>query len=455
MEPETIVREIIEECGDCDVCRDLMDGVCFFFPKLYEIWDKEKEGGIKATFSDLRSLVENCHFCALCPCEPVRSKIIKAKIAFIKRDGLPWSTKLLENVELTWGILRKIPAHQFMSNRVVGSAVKKLLGIHESRQIPFFPDESFDIWAKKKGLTEPVKTTNSPKVAYFVGCTGRFLFPQVPKSFVNIMERLGIPVYVFEQHCCGMPALLEGDMERVLSWLGGQIKLWFELVSDGYDIVCSCPTCSFMLRRVIPAGVIYSDAVQKKLNAKNGEILVPIEERIFGQNLTKMLSLHKRLYENVLVSGEYFSDLDPVERFVVASHTFDAGEYILKHINSKENFSIRVENQHKGYVYFPPCHQREQKGEMLYYMELFNRLGIEGISSFTDSFGCCGLGGIRGFSQSYHEKSVAIGKKLVEKIDRMEPRGIITECLSCRIQFEELTDYDIVHPLEVINQAMK
>jgi glycerol-3-phosphate dehydrogenase subunit C len=85
MDPESIVREIIEECGDCDVCRDLMDGVCFFFPKLYEIWDKEKLEGIKATPSELRDLVECCHFCAICPCEPVRAKIIRAKTAFIER----------------------------------------------------------------------------------------------------------------------------------------------------------------------------------------------------------------------------------------------------------------------------------------------------------------------------------------------------------------------------------
>jgi glycerol-3-phosphate dehydrogenase subunit C len=452
MDPESIVREIIEECGDCDVCRDLMDGVCFFFLKLYEIWDKEKLEGIKATPSELRDLVECCHFCAICPCEPVRAKIIRAKTAFIERDGIPWTVRLLEDVELMWRILRKIPASGLLSNRIFSSACKKIFGIHQERQMLAFSEESFDIWAKSRGLKEPIKVKDCRKVAYFVGCTGRFLFPQVPKSFVEIMNRLGIPVYFFDQHCCGMPALLEGDKKRVCSWVSSQIKQLFELVVDGYDVVCSCPTCSFMLRKVIPAGINY-EALRKMLNAKDDRVLASLKDGLDLQEEGESISLHGKLYETALVNEEYFIGVDPVERFVVASHTFDAGEYLLKILDERESVSIRSSDSHRGYLYFPPCHQREQKGEG-HYLELFRRLGIDGISVFRDSFGCCGLGGIRGFSQRYYEKSVELGKRLIEKIGKMEPLGIVTECLSCRIQFEELADYVVVHPLEVISQAI-
>lgn len=427
--PEALAREIIEECGDCDVCRDLMEGVCFFFPELYRIWDRAKEEGIEPTPEELKKLLENCHFCALCPCEPVRRKIIQTKTRFAERDGLPLPTRLFENVELLWEIFGKTP----WLCKLMVPRIKQFMGIHESRKIPVFPGESFDLWAKRHGLTEPVKDAQDHKVAYFVGCTGRFLFPQVPKAFVNLMKKLGIGVYVFQQHCCGMPALLEGDRGRVVSWVESQIEGLVEIIEDGYDLVCSCPTCSFMFRKVMPPHVLSKDLQMDPHSSSY---------------------LHPNLYGESLVGEDYFSSIDPSKRIKIARRTFDAGEYILQLLEEKKiSLYSSASSFYEKYVYFAPCHQREQKGGE-YYTKLFSELGIEGILTFKDSFACCGLGGIRGFSTNYHSQSVAIGKKLMDRINNLSPRGIITECLSCRIQFEELSDYDVVHPLEVLDKMI-
>lgn len=427
--PELLAREIVEECGDCDVCRDLMEGVCFFFPELYKIWDRARDGGVEPTSDELKKLLENCHFCALCPCEPVRRKIIRAKTMFAQRDGLPLTTRLFENVELLWEILSKAP----WLTKLLVPRVKKFLGIHESRNIPVFPRESFDSWAKSQGLTEPVRGVQERRVAYFVGCTARFIFPQVPRAFVNLMQKLGASVYVFDQHCCGMPALLEGDRERVISWVEDQINRWVELIDDGYDLVCSCPTCSFMIRKVIPSGI-----ARKELQSDHeGAVYV-----------------HPGLYGESPVGEDYFTDIDPLKRIKVASSTYDAGEYIGQVLRGKKtNPDLSNASLYENYIYFAPCHQREQKGGE-HYIKLFTELGIEGILTFKDSFACCGLGGIRGFSINYHDESVAIGKKLMDRIAALKPRGIITECLSCRIQFEQLSDYDVLHPLEILDKVV-
>lgn len=41
--PEKRMRQVVDECADCDICRYLMDTSCLMFPELYRLWDNEKE----------------------------------------------------------------------------------------------------------------------------------------------------------------------------------------------------------------------------------------------------------------------------------------------------------------------------------------------------------------------------------------------------------------------------
>ena len=98
-EPEKAARAVLEACADCDVCRFLMDTSCPFFPELYRLYDREWEGGEKATSQELRQLVELCSFCGQCPCPNIRTGTIEAKTLFIERDGLKFGVRMIEDVE--------------------------------------------------------------------------------------------------------------------------------------------------------------------------------------------------------------------------------------------------------------------------------------------------------------------------------------------------------------------
>ena len=39
------------------------------------------------------------------------------------------------------------------------------------------------------------------------------------------------------------------------------------------------------------------------------------------------------------------------------------------------------------------------------------------------------------------------------RVEAAAPEAIITDCLSCRLQFEHLLPYDVFHPLEVLSRA--
>jgi len=262
--PEKKARKVVDECADCDVCRFLMDSDCRMFPELYRLYDKEIESGVKITSEELRHLVDLCNFCALCPCPPVRANLIEAKTRFIDRDGLKFGVRTLEDVERQAKLCGAFPrlANTLLRGSATGDLIKKAAGIHHARRLPSFPEENFPQWAKKRHLTSPSSRQQNRKIAYFAGCTGNYLFPEVPRSVVEILQYNGFDVFYPEQKCCGMPSMLEGDRQLTLEFVRHNMDILAEAVASGYDIVCSCPTCGFMLRKVLKERAYYSSEYQ-------------------------------------------------------------------------------------------------------------------------------------------------------------------------------------------------
>lgn len=59
-----------------------------------------------------------------------------------------------------------------------------------------------------------------------------------------------------------MPPMLEGDRKLTLKFSEYTVERLVEAIDDGYDIVCSCPTCGFMLKNFLKAGAYYSPEYQ-------------------------------------------------------------------------------------------------------------------------------------------------------------------------------------------------
>jgi glycerol-3-phosphate dehydrogenase subunit C len=96
--PQQILRSVVELCADCDTCRTLMDVGCPFFPELYRLRDQEKERSIPLAEAELRSLMELCTLCGLCPCPRIPADVLEAKSRYIDEEGLPLVTRFLNDV---------------------------------------------------------------------------------------------------------------------------------------------------------------------------------------------------------------------------------------------------------------------------------------------------------------------------------------------------------------------
>jgi glycerol-3-phosphate dehydrogenase subunit C len=453
MEPENKARKVVVECADCDVCRFLMDVDCMVFPELYRLYDKKAETGEDISSAELRQLVDLCNFCALCPCPPVRAKIIEAKTSFIDRDGLKFGVRALEDVERLAKICGTFPrlSNLLLSGQTSGRLFKKVAGIHRDRKIPEFPAASFPQWVQEHGLNERSKGKTSRKVAYFAGCTANYLFPEVPKAAVAVLRANDIDVCYPAQQCCGMPALLEGDRQLTLEMAGANIDRLAETVASGYDIVCSCPTCGFMLKHILKEGAYYSAEFQATVRTDPDQFMMPATTKSRIQGNKPLEFTDKGTYRNLFRDDGYFSGIDPLKRIQVAENTYDLGEYLLN-LHRSGVLDTSFGNVSGRLVYYPPCHQREQNiGRP--YQELFSLLPGIDLEPIDGALDCCGMAGIMGFKKDFHETSLQLGNRLMDKIKAASPEKLVTDCLSCRLQFQQLLPYRVIHPIELLKEA--
>jgi glycerol-3-phosphate dehydrogenase subunit C len=311
--------------------------------------------------------------------------------------------------------------------------------------LPAFPGESFFAWAKKRGLTAPVKHAErkTPKIAYFAGCSAGYLFPGVAKAAVGLLEQNGIQVFVPSQHCCSMPLIMEGNRQAAKKRIQANLETLGACVQDGYNIVCSCPTCGYFFKKLLKETAYYSEAFQHRANAGDNRMQVPT-----GSRDQKFTTVPMGIYKTFLKDDGYFSGIDPLQRIDLSLNVQDLGEYLLARHKTGQ-ISISLKEPGRPLAYFAPCHQREQNiGHP--YVEMIQSLPGTDILPVGGEMHCCGMGGHLGFKTDFHGQSLAIGDPLFDRLAAASGRTVITDCLSCRMQLQHVFSRQVFHPLELL-----
>nr|WP_320190426.1 heterodisulfide reductase-related iron-sulfur binding cluster [uncultured Desulfobacter sp.] len=445
-----LVLKIFDKCAGscgCDVCRTHLDEDCLFFTELYRLNDELLEQGGMLRNKTVSQLLELCTMCGLCPCPDIRMLILQAKAANADENGIPLADNVVADIQKT-GKLGTLLSHAV--NRVnrcnsTASIVKKALKIDPDRQLPKFPDQNFFQWVKNKGLyLEKRESDNTEqKVAYFAGCSAGYFFPEVGKATVSFLESLGIKVFVPEQNCCGMPLLMEGRKQKALEKIRTNIETLMQAVNNGYKIICSCPTCGYLYKKLLLENAYFSQAAQERLQTQKNEIKVPL-----GSGAGKFLSLPKAIYQKVFKDDGYFSSIDPMDRIDLSQAVLDLGEFLLS-FQQAHDLTFRINTSETSSIYFASCHQREQDiGQP--YLKIFSAIPEADMIQVGGALSCCGMGGHLGYKKSFHKKSLKTGQSLFNALESEKDRTIVTDCLSCRLQFSQVFDRKIVHPIELL-----
>jgi len=438
------MRAAVELCADCTSCMDLMEQECRFFAELFPLlWIRGQPPLSEAT---LRRLAESCTYCGLCPCPEVPAWLTEGKSEYVAEKGLPLSVRLLEVVPQLARICGTFPRvyEALQSSKQAQPLLRKIGRVHPDRTFPRFAKESFFTWAARTGRTE--RGDGRRHAAYFAGCTVGYLFPEVGRAVVAVLERNGVPVYVPPQECCGMPFLVEGDQGRAMAKTESNVQKLLEVRRAGDGIVSSCPTCGFFLKVLLKENAYYSGAYQRSVNAGDDEIRIP--NRKGGPGSFNIMG--RPTYGDVLKDDGYFSSIPPLERIEVADNVLDTGDYLAL-LLAQGQLDTRFAPIAERIAYFPPCHQRTQEKARPYadLLKLIPRLSVEVVGEDA----CCGMGGSVGFKADVHEASLEVGRALFESLEKLAPDAIVTDCLSCRLQFNHTLRYPVFHPMEILARA--
>jgi glycerol-3-phosphate dehydrogenase subunit C len=454
---EDRLRDEIAKCRRCEACRELVDSSCLVFPVMFRLVDQERDTGEKISSEDLIQMVNLCNLCGICPCRDIRSAILNRKTEYVDQHGLDLKVRIIEGIERIGKLGGAFPrlSNFILQHKFSRGVMQNLLGIHQERKFPRFPNYNFEKWWHAHKHAPRKNGTAERKVAYFAGCTARYLFPEVATATVEAFNKSGVEVYVPQQKCCGMPTLLEGDRRLTVNFVKDNVERWADIVEQGFDIICSCPTCGYMLKTVISAGA-EGHRLNRLLDESSGDYIeIPVGQSVFVHvhpQADGALRVPIKYVERLVQDTSYFTAINPEKRLRISENTYDVGEYLWM-LHQANQFDTNFGRCDIEAVYYPPCHLREQRIDSPY-QDLLNLIPGVQVESIRGNY-CCGNAGIMGFKNEFYQNSIKIAGRLISKIKQLDPELLTTECLSCRLQFNQLTPYRVRHPIEIIRDAYR
>lgn len=234
---------------------------------------------IAATAGDLSEreidrVVDLCFQCKLCypncPYTPPHEfaldfprLLLRWKAHRTRRDGVPWTTKLMRDTERIGKASSLLPAlgNWALRNGPNRVLMEKVLGVHREKLMPRYYAETFPAWWKRRTpnveellpAREGVEATTPVRAALFSTCLVDYNDPECGKAAVRVLEHNGIEVARPEgQVCCGMPFLDGGDLDAAAKKARQNVEVLLPFVERGHAVVIPSPSCSLMMREEVP-----------------------------------------------------------------------------------------------------------------------------------------------------------------------------------------------------------
>lgn len=401
------LRPATDSCYKCSTCDahcpvaevdDTFPGPKFQGPEQWRLK--------RASDRDIDPSIMDCSNCMRCDnaCPagvPLSQMHNEARGEYVSETQSALSTeyirnRLLANYRRVARFAARTPriANAVLGSRVVRWFGQAVLGITAKREFPTFASQTFrDWWAERGGAQVE---SEERRVAYFHGCYANFNTPEVAKSLVRLYEHFGYQIAVPIQACSGTPMFANGMLDDAARDAERNSSSLSDLIEDGFDVICSCTSCSMALRQEYP--------------------------ELFD---------HQGIEE-------------------LAANTYEAVEYLRIYEDLEEKLA-GAEADLPALAYHAPCHARNQ-GLHRQAIELFG--GIENIPIEDVGDSCSGISGTYGWKAEKYETSMAIGKPMFREMREAEGTTGLTECPTCAMQMEHGTGYEVKHPLEILEAIL-
>lgn len=237
---------------------------------------------------------------------------------------------------------------------------------------------------------------HNPKLLYFTGCHVNFYQPEIGTAFLQLLKTLSIKPVIYNSHCCGIPLLSNGDRTGAHRAFLRNIQLLKPYVEQGYQVVCTCPTCGLALKKFYAEELGTEDAEQ------------------------------------------------------LTAATYDYAEYLENYICELEGLIRPIE---RSFILHLPCHTQAQgtgsANHNLVRLIPGLKLGI------VDK--CCGQSGTYGYKTERREVSrgisASLARQIKEQSSRLDTETVLTPCSSCGYRISLECGVRAEHPLLPIWEA--
>jgi glycerol-3-phosphate dehydrogenase subunit C len=407
------LTRVYDLCHGCRLCFKF----CTSFPTLFEFIDRhdDQDAG-RLTAAQQDQVIDECFQCKLCYINcPYIPELHEWALDFprlmLRADAMRHTSKqtslrdrVTTDIMGRTDLMGKVAtATAPLTNKVVaapvGSAVRKVVekvtGVSAVRLLPPYARQRFTTWFAKRPRLRINKRQG--RVAVFPTCLVEYQKPEIGHDLVKVYERNGIECQLTDGvGCCGAPFLHSGDINEFTKIAKKNVKALAATVRKGMDVVVPQPTCGYVLKKDYPDYVGGADAA------------------------------------------------------LVAEHTFDACEYLMK-VHKAEGTAL--DTNFTGDIpdtvtYHTPCHLKAQNIG-LKSRDLIKLTGAK-VKLVQQ---CSGIDGMWGLRAENVDISVPIAAKLGDAIRAANGDVVAGDCNLANTAIAEQTGESPLHPLQLIARA--
>lgn len=397
---ERELRRVADICHQCRRCLPL----CPSFPTLFELidaTDREVAGVANAGFDRVNELCFHCKLCYNhCPYTPPHEWDVdfpalmrRQQLQRTKRDGVPLARKLTTKTDLIGKLGAAAPALMNFANTNRASRVlmEKTVGIHRDWVQPTYSAETLSRWYEKRGGAR-VAGANG-RAVLFATCSVNYSDAEVGRAAVEVLERSDVRVALHAERCCGMPYTDVGDLDALRRHAERNVADLLPQVEAGALVIVPGPSCSLLFKHEYPK-LLGTEAAAK-----------------------------------------------------VAAATRDLMEFVFQ-LGKDKKWNRDFTAPLGKVAYHAPCHLRHQNVGFPA-RAVLKAAGAE--VELVDA--CSGVDGTWGMQARFHEASLGVAKKMVERITASEPDHIATDCPLSALRIEEALGRKALHPIVLVRRA--
>ncbi len=410
------VDRVFDLCHGCRLCFNL----CPSFPTLFRFVDANDGDASALTDAERGQVVDECYQCKLCyvkcPYVPPHEweldfpRLMSRVHAVRQKQGVGVKERLTDQFLARTDLLGRasVPAASVV-NWATGTpgswprrVMEKTVGLASERLLPPYTKQRFTTWFKRR-KDRATTSKGAGAVSIFPTCFVEYMEPAVGRAIVGVYEHNGVACSLPRgTRCCGAPWLHSGRVDEFVKAARRNVAALATEVRAGRDVVVAQPTCAYVIKRDYPMYAAGPDA-----------------------------------------------DL-------VASHTFDPAEYLVRrHRDAEDPFTLRDEfpGRDDGSVpdmvtYHVACHLQAQNAGL----RSRDLLKIAGVQC-TLVQRCSGIDGTWGYRADNYELARKVAAPLGREVEAAGNEVVCGDCHLANGSILQETGTQPVHPLQVLARA--